>query len=339
MCVKTKRLCHNCLPSRKGCSNTKHSPALQVPDSAEAPPTLPIHNSLQNQPSAIPSSHVTTNTTSSAPSPSVSDSIQASALASLPPIDAHLPSPTLSTAHAHVPPCPLPSPSTMPVPTFTWGEFDSAHIMKLMDEAYSEAVLGLETFSKSPLVRLEKTFASELSRLYLAYGDCSSLEAIALKACTVMPILLLQKPFSSSKQKEHSACIARRLAIWKKGDIGSLLAECHTIQSRLSKLRPAGSQDQPNLEHTFSKLMFQGKTNEALEVLSKQGRGEILCADDLVELGDRSGKTVLDILRSKHPTAEPAFPDALLEGSANPPVVHPVFFLPDHCWHHSSCCP
>ena len=59
--------------------------------------------------------------------------------------------------------------------------------------------------------------------------------------------------------------------------------------------------------------MFQGKTNEALELLSKQGRGGILCADDLVELANSSGKTVLDILRSKHPTAEPASPDALLE--------------------------
>ena len=141
LCVKSKRLCNKCLPSRKGCClNTKHSPALQVPDSAEAPPTLPIHNSLQDQPSAIPRSHGTTNTTGSAPSPAVNVSIQASAIASLPSIDTHLPSPTLSTAHAHVPPCPLPSPSTMPVPTFMWGEFDSAHIIKLMDEVYSEAV-------------------------------------------------------------------------------------------------------------------------------------------------------------------------------------------------------
>ena len=72
--------------------------------------------------------------------------------------------------------------------------------------------------------------------------------------------------------------------------------------------------------------MFQGKTNEALELLSKQGRGGILCADDLVELGNSCGKTVLDILRSKHPTTEPASPDALLEGSADPLVVHPVVF-------------
>ena len=213
----------------------------------------------------------------------------------------------------------------MPDPTFMCGEFDSAHKMKLMDGAYSKAVHWRRNIFKIPFSKAGKDFVSELSRLNLAYVDCSSLEAIALKACTVMYILLLQKPFSSSKQKEHSACLARRLAIWN-GDIGSLLAECHTIQSRLPKLCPAGSQDQPNLEHTFSKLMFQGKTKEALELLSKQGWGGILCADDLVELGGSSKKTVLDILRSKHPTAESAFPDALLEGSADPPVVHPVFF-------------
>ena len=60
--------------------------------------------------------------------------------------------------------------------------------------------------------------------------------------------------------------------------------------------------------------------------MSKQSRGGILCADDLVALGDSSGKTVFDILKSKHPTAVPASPDALLEGSADPPVVQPVVF-------------
>ena len=37
----------------------------------------------------------------------------------------------------------------------------------------------------------------------LAYADGSSLETIALKACTVAPILLLQKPSRTSKSKDH----------------------------------------------------------------------------------------------------------------------------------------
>ena len=86
-----------------------------------------------------------------------------------------------------MPPCPLPHPpsSIMPVPTFMWGEFDSAHIMKLMDEAYSEAVHWCRNIFKIPFGKAGKDFASELSRLYLAYADCSSLEATALKVCTV----------------------------------------------------------------------------------------------------------------------------------------------------------
>ena len=56
----------------------------------------------------------------------------------------------------------------------------------------------------------------ELSRLFRAYAEGSTLESIALKACTVLPVLLLQKPFRSSKQKDHSVGLARRLSVWKE---------------------------------------------------------------------------------------------------------------------------
>ena len=64
----------------------------------------------------------------------------------------------------------------------------------------------------------------------------SALEEIALKAATVMSVLLLQRPFRSSKPKDHSACLERRMSIRKKGDIKNLLTEGLTLQKRLPKL-------------------------------------------------------------------------------------------------------
>ena len=76
--------------------------------------------------------------------------------------------------------------------------------MQSLDEAYSEVVHWQNNIFNVPLENAGKSFVAELSRLYRAYADGSALEAIALKACTVMSVLLLQRPFRSSKSKDHS---------------------------------------------------------------------------------------------------------------------------------------
>ena len=45
-----------------------------------------------------------------------------------------------------------------------------------------------------------------------------------------------------------------------------------------------------------------------------------------MDIGDNTRKSVLDILRLKHPPAQPISPDALSGGSADPPTVPPVVF-------------
>ena len=54
-----------------------------------------------------------------------------------------------------------------------------------------------------------------MGRLFRAYADGSALESVAMKACLVMPQLLLQKPFRSSKDKDHIAIFQQRLDSWK----------------------------------------------------------------------------------------------------------------------------
>jgi hypothetical protein len=45
-----------------------------------------------------------------------------------------------------------------------------------------------------------------------------------LKAAMVMPSLVLQKPHTKSKRKDHVTHLDRCLDIWKKGDLETLLA-------------------------------------------------------------------------------------------------------------------
>ena len=170
-----------------------------------------------------------------------------------------------------------------------------------------------------------KKFVYELSTLYRAYAEGSALECIALKAITVMSVLLLQKPHYKSKPKDHSSCLERRLQSWAEGDLNNLLLEGRTLQSRLPKPNSSKGGD-ANLARTFSNLMFQGKTSAALQLLTQKGNSGVLHVDDPADRSDPESQSVLDILKSKHPQAQPASPDAVLLNSSEAPQIHPVVF-------------
>ena len=65
------------------------------------------------------------------------------------------------------------------------------------------------------------------------YGSASALEAVSLKAATVLPILLFQKPSKKPKSKDHIRCLERRLASWSNGNLEELVREGKTLQQRL----------------------------------------------------------------------------------------------------------
>ena len=198
-------------------------------------------------------------------------------------------------------------------PSFSWGEYDSTFLTHALNEAYSEIVDWRKNTFPVPFGNAGKSFVSKLGRLYRAYAEGSALKAIALKACTVMPILLLQKPFRTSKQRDHSACLDRRLRLWKKGDIETLVSEGRSLQQHLTKNGPSSSKNYCNLARSFARLMFQGKTTAALQLLSQQGKTGVLHLDDPVDGGDQGTMSVLDALRAKHPCAQPVSSTALLE--------------------------
>ncbi len=199
-----------------------------------------------------------------------------------------------------------------------WGSVDSISFMSQLDKIYKEAVHWRNNLLKIPQGNAGKSLTTELSRLFNAFATGSALEPIALKAATVLPHLILQKPFRNSKIQDHIKCMEKRLKMWSDGDLASLLWECRAIQDRLPKTNHNTSRQQ-QLSSSFANLMFQGKTNAALQLLSNKGKGNLLQLNDVV--GD---STVKEILKSKHPSGMSAMPESTINGT--PPDFHPVIF-------------
>lgn len=262
-CVKSGRLCQGCLPQRLGsCVNTAHTPSPDVTDTDIASPSQP-QNSTSTQPSMVPTS----------PQP---------------------PNPLIgpNTQEDTSPPLQLPGFSPTIAGTFTWGSYDAPTFINSLKAAYNEVVHWKPNLFKVPYGTTGKSFVSELSRLYKAFASTSAMECIALKATTVAPILLLQKPSAKSKAKDHSTCLERRLRTWLDGNLQDLLLEGRTIQQRIPKQNPDISEKhQKNLSRSFANKMFEGNTKAAIRLLTEDSKGGVL------RLGDHIGEnqTVRDV--------------------------------------------
>ena len=150
------------------------------------------------------------------------------------------------------------------------------------------------------------------------------MECIALKAGTILPILLLQRPHANSTAKEHVACLTRRLIDWRDGDINALVLEGRALQHSHQKHSTNKDTDAESAR-IFSRLMMQGKVKAALRVLSNNSSGGIL---PLEKQMDGTESTVFDILREKHPAAQDINPEAVVPESAfdQSRPRHPVQF-------------
>ena len=216
-------------------------------------------------------------------------------------------------------------------PIFSWGRYDGATFCEIVNAAYDEAVHWRRNIFKIPSGKCGKDFTRELARLYASYGQASSLESIALKAAMVMPLLLLQKSSRASKAKDHVCCLERRMRLWFDGEIESLLQEGRVIQNHFRAFRKCNIDNDNQTARKFANLMFEGKTNAALRLLSTDDcRGALLSLDKVIGDidADQSPQTVRDVLRAKHPSARSLNEAAILkiEPGAHLPTTHPVLF-------------
>jgi len=246
------------------------------------------------------------------------------------PVDAPTVSPDLNHASQPADSSHLPRPPELPhflpvaQPNFVWGAREASSFSADLDAAYQEIVHWKKNCFAVPRGSSGKAFVRELARLFLAVGEGSAIESIALKAVFVASALLLQKPSRTSKNCDHIRLLDQRLKLWKEGDLPSLIDECRTIQSRFGLQPPNVSMDSETAR-LFAKLMFEGKTKAALDVVSSRGRCSVLNLDQAVD-PDSPSCVVRDVLKSKHPSAQPLYMECLLPGWDNPPPSHPVIF-------------
>ena len=155
--------------------------------------------------------------------------------------------------------------------------------------------------------------------------------SIALKAVSVACVLLLQQPHLKSKSRVNTTHLTRRLKLWKDGKIDELLFEGRSIQQRLhianrSHTAKRSPDKDSCLACSFAKLMIQGKTKDAICLITENNRGRILLPDDVLSPGTPDSPTVLEALKSKHPPAQPRVDDAVSSLGSDPPAVHPIIY-------------
>ena len=195
---------------------------------------------------------------------------------------------------------------------FQWGERDGAAFTDDLNKAYEKIVFWKKNLFMLPTGNAGKNYIKEVTRLLNAWTHDTPLRLVSLKAIHTMPALLLQKPSKTSKSKDHLNALERRLELWIKGDINSLLLEAETIQERLKNNN--SRKNIADISKKFAKLMGKGNINGALKLLTNNMVNGVLPLDD----------NTLNSLKQKHPKSQPACEETLING--DPPVIHPVVF-------------
>ena len=164
---------------------------------------------------------------------------------------------------------------------------------------YDEAVKWRKNMFKVPSGKSGKDFITLQSEWLMRFNNEDVFMGIALKVYMTLPMILLQKPSASSKAKDHSQALLRTMDCLKKGDFTLLLSECRNIQQQIQPKKSTAK-----FSKTFAKLMFQGKINASLRLLSDETCGGVL------PLSEEDFQS----LREKHPSPAEIKSDSLLHG-------------------------
>ena len=137
----------------------------------------------------------------------------------------------------------------------------------IVNYVYDEAIHWQRNVFSVPVGKAGTHFVQELARLFQSFADCSALEGFALKAAMLMPNLLLQKTHLKSRSKEDAQVLENQLKCWQKGDLDSLLQECHSIQHNLPFTVCQSVPSSGQFARHFAKLMMEGKLHGSTRLI------------------------------------------------------------------------
>ena len=150
--------------------------------------------------------------------------------------------------------------------------------------------------------------------MYKYLLELLSSEADIVQILVFLP-LMLQKPSKNSKARDHAKYLAKRLEMWKEGNLQGLLDEANEIQKRLVSAKRAS---EFNLTKKFTSLMLKGKLSQASRMINRD-RGGLLDIDESVKAK----------LLEKHPEGQPLNREALEHDETFvPETVQEVIFEP-----------
>ena len=287
-CVREGRLCDGCYPSKKGlCRNI---PSDQLSSSAGQGSEMRClnHVAVLDQSSNLLSSKSIGSQRSGGfiSEPLGQESDKPAVVGDLPPFK-----------------------PVAPLSSVMWGDLDPSSFGSICSSIYDEVVHWRLDLMKIPSGNCGRAVVSELSRLYQAFGEGSSLESIALTVAGFLPSLLLQRPCSNSKESTNRLTLSRRLKQWKEGDFRALVEEGRAIQAhrkyKFNRMKQLN--DELSMSKSFSNMIFQGRVDAALRRITDQEKGGLLHLNDEVY-----GKSVKSILKDKHPEGQLASQDVLL---------------------------
>ena len=181
-----------------------------------------------------------------------------------------------------------------------------------IDIIYNTIVFWRRNIFNLPSGSAGKQFINESTRLMNAWSTNSSLRPIALKLLMIMPAVLLQKTSATSKGKDHTFALKRRMQLWQAGNMSELFFEASTIQKRLKS--HVDSHSIESISKRFSALMQSGRVSAAVKLLSENAENGILPLTD----------ETVTLLISKHPPGHKADESILLAGEIE--RVHPAIF-------------
>ena len=100
-----------------------------------------------------------------------------------------------------------------------------------------------QTQNLVPYGKIGRDFIDQVASHINDWDNSSDNCHVSLKAAFVLLAVGLQKPGPKSKAKDHQDALARRLILWREGEISKLLRECRIIQRRIGKLKGSASPD------------------------------------------------------------------------------------------------
>ena len=149
-----------------------------------------------------------------------------------------------------------------------WGKMEGEETIKgTISSIYDEIIKWRKNLFMVPRGKAGTDFIKEVSRLIRLFTTPTKWTRIAMAKVHVFIPLMLQKPSSNSKAKEHSKYLEKRLKQWSTGDLKSIMAENREIQKKLKRSQEKKTESK---EKNFCKLMFLGKVSQAMKFINNE---------------------------------------------------------------------